>query len=111
MLIFRGTTALVQHLVSSLFLGDCSDHRLRQSSRNLCTEQSPKESDDTSCCSNTIVPLKMNIIVEENVEENNKCIKIKNLSIKLVKKTTMREKMIYEDTSLIGYDAVYIGRA
>jgi len=53
----------------------------------------------------------MNIIVEENVEENNKCIKIKNLSIKLVKKTTMREKMIYEDTSLIGYDAVYIGRA
>jgi len=31
---------LTQHLVSSLCLGDCSVHRLREdSSRNLCTEQ------------------------------------------------------------------------
>jgi len=56
---------LVQHLVSSLSLGDCSGHRLRQSSRKLCTEQSPKDSDDTRCCVNTIVLLKMTIIVLE----------------------------------------------
>jgi len=30
-----------------------------QSSRNLCTEQSPKDSDDTRCCTNTIVLLKV----------------------------------------------------
>jgi hypothetical protein len=29
---------LVQHLVSSLYLGDCSDHRLREDSRNLWSE-------------------------------------------------------------------------
>ena len=48
-----GQIVLVQHLVSSLSLGDCSVHRLRESSRNLCTEHSrnlcteqlPKESD------------------------------------------------------------------
>jgi len=99
-----GQIVLVQHLVSSLSLGDCSVHRLRESSRNLCTEQfsvryeltvqnfdgfpsvpswrlvagfatrmptfdprlsfsrnlcteqSPKESDDTRCCTNTICP-------------------------------------------------------
>jgi len=45
---------LVQNLVSSLSLGDCSVHRLREDSRNLCTEQSPKESGDTRCCTNTI---------------------------------------------------------
>ena len=33
------------------------------SSRNLCTEQSPKESDDTRCCVNTIVFLKMSTVV------------------------------------------------
>ena len=50
-------TVLVQHLVSSLSLSDCSDHRLREESyRNLCTEQSPKESDDTRCCTNAICP-------------------------------------------------------
>jgi len=49
-------TVLVQHLVSSLSLGDCSVHRLRDDSRNLCTEQSPKESADTICCINTICP-------------------------------------------------------
>ena len=53
MLIFRRTVVLVQHLVSSLFLGDCSVHRLRE---DLCTEQSPKESDDNRCCTNTICP-------------------------------------------------------
>ena len=65
-----GQTVLVQHLESSLPLGDCSVHRLREASRNLCTEQSPKESDsrnvcteqlpkesdDTRCCTNTICP-------------------------------------------------------
>jgi len=38
-LIFRRTIVLVQHPVSSLSLGDCSVHRLREVSRNLCTEQ------------------------------------------------------------------------
>ena len=65
MLISRKTIILVQHLVSSLSLGDCSDHRLRHDSCNLYTEQSPKESDDTRCCTNTIVLLKMSIIVLE----------------------------------------------
>jgi len=55
MLIFRRTIVLVQHLVLSLSLGDCSVHRLREDSKH--------------------------------VEEYNKCIKIKNLCIKLVKKT------------------------
>jgi len=36
-----------------------------QSSRNLCPEQSPKETDDTRCCVNAIVLLKMSIIVLE----------------------------------------------
>jgi len=64
-LIFRKTIVLVQHLVLSLSLGDCSLHSLREDFRNLCTEQSPKESDDTRCCVNTIVLLKMSIIVLE----------------------------------------------
>jgi len=33
--------------------------------RNLCTEQSPKDSDNTRCCTNTIVLLKMSIIMLE----------------------------------------------
>jgi len=65
MLIFRRKIVLVQHLVSSLSLGDCSVHRLRGSSHNLCTEQSPKDSDDTRFHVNTIVLLKMSIIVLE----------------------------------------------
>ena len=57
MLIFRRTVVLVQHLVSSLSLGDCSVHRLRaDSSRNLCIEHSPTDSEDTRCCINTICP-------------------------------------------------------
>jgi len=56
---------LTLHLLSSLSLGDCSVHRLREDSGNLCTEQSPKESGDTRCCVNTIVLLKMSIIVLE----------------------------------------------
>ena len=51
-----GQIVLTQHLVSSLYLGDCSVHRLREDSHNLCTEQSPIESDDTRCCVNTICP-------------------------------------------------------
>ena len=63
MLISRKTIVLVQHLVLSLSLGDCSDHRLRKDSFcNLWSEQSPKESDNTRCCTNTIVLLKMSII-------------------------------------------------
>ena len=50
-----GQIVLVQHLVSSPSLGDCSVRRL-QSSSKLCTEQSPKDSDDTRCCTNTICP-------------------------------------------------------
>jgi len=65
MLIFRRTIVLVQYLVSSLSVGDCSVHRLREDSRKLCTEQSPKQSDDTRCCTNTIVLLKMNTVVLE----------------------------------------------
>ena len=34
MLIFRRTIVLVQHLVSSFSLGDCSVHRLREDSRD-----------------------------------------------------------------------------
>jgi len=56
----------VQHLISSLSLDDCSVHRLREDeSGNLCTEQSPKESDDARCCANETVLLKMRIIVLE----------------------------------------------
>ena len=55
MLIFMRTILLVQHLVSSFSLGDSSDHRW--------SELSPKESDDTTCCTKTTVLLKMNTIV------------------------------------------------
>jgi len=65
MLIFSRTIVLTQPLVSSLSLGDCSVHRLREDSHNLCTELSPKESDDTRCCTNIIVLLKMITIVLE----------------------------------------------
>jgi len=51
-----GQILLVQHLASSLSLGDCSVHSLRENSRNLCTEQSPEGSDDARCCTNTICP-------------------------------------------------------
>jgi len=63
--IFTRKIVLTRPLVSSLSLGDCSVHRLREDSRKLCTEQSPKESDDTRGCVNTIVLLKMNTIVLE----------------------------------------------
>jgi len=50
MFIFRRTIILV----SSLSLGD----RLHNAGNtgNLCTEQSPKDSDDTRCCTNIICP-------------------------------------------------------
>jgi len=51
-----GQILLVQHLVSSLSLGYCSVNRLRESSLNMGTEESPKESDDTRCSTNTICP-------------------------------------------------------
>jgi len=77
LLIFRRTVVLVQHLVLSLSLGDCSVHRLQEGCV-LCTEQSPKVSDDTRCCTNTTVSLKMSTIVLETCKECNKRIKIKN---------------------------------
>jgi len=40
----------------SLLASDFSVHSLREDCPNLCTEQSPKESDDTRCCTNTICP-------------------------------------------------------
>jgi len=46
-------------------LGNFSVHRLREDSRNLCTEQSPTDIDDTRCCVNTFVLLKMSTIVLE----------------------------------------------
>ena len=49
-----GQTVLGQHLVPSLSLCDRSVHRLRESSRILCTERSPKESDGTRCCTNAV---------------------------------------------------------
>jgi len=65
MLIFRRIIVIIQHLVSSLSSGDCSVHRLQQSSRNLCTKQLPKDSEDTRCCTNAVVLLKISIIVLE----------------------------------------------
>jgi len=44
---------------------DCSVHRLREDSSNLCTEQSPKESDDKRCCTNQFDLVKMSIRVLE----------------------------------------------
>jgi len=61
-LIFWRTVVLVHHLVS---LSDCSVHRLREDSNNLCPEQSPKDSDDSRCCTNTTVLLKMSTVVLE----------------------------------------------
>jgi len=81
MLTFRRTSVLLQHLVSSLSSGDCSDRRSRESSHNLRSEQSPEESDVTRCCNNTLVLLKVSITVEDMYD---KCIQIKNFCIKLV---------------------------
>ena len=54
---------------SSIWYRHCfwvtSVHRLGESSRNLCTEESHKESDDTRCCVNIIFLLKMSTIVFE----------------------------------------------
>jgi hypothetical protein len=44
----------VQPLVSSLSAGDCLVHRLRKFLLNLCTIQSPADSDDTRGCIYTI---------------------------------------------------------
>jgi len=119
MLIFRMKIVLLQHLVSSLSLGDCSVHRLREDSRNtfitffymfravlysssggqtvliqhlvssLWKHVTCLQSDDTRCIPDAVliqfVLLKMNIIVLETCREYSKCIKIKNLCIKLVK--------------------------
>jgi len=51
-----GQIVLVQHLVPSLSLGNCSVHSLLKDC-NLCPEQSPKQSDEPRCCANTICPL------------------------------------------------------
>jgi len=48
----------MQHLVSSLSVGDCLVHRLRKKEffLNRCTGQSPTESDDIRCCIDIIRP-------------------------------------------------------
>jgi len=62
-LIFRRTIVWTQHLVSSLWVTvQCTGY---VTTRNLCTEQPPKECDDTRYCTNTTVLLKMIIIVLE----------------------------------------------
>jgi len=46
----------MQHLLSSLSVGDCLVHRLRKKEEkeefflNRCTRQSPTDSDDNRCC-------------------------------------------------------------
>ena len=53
----------MQHLISSLSVGDCPVHRLRKNSSfssfflNRCTGHSPTDSDDIRCCIETIRPL------------------------------------------------------
>jgi len=55
MLIFMRTNCIsTASGIVTLCLGDCSVHTLREDSGNLCTEQSPKQIDDTRCCTNTI---------------------------------------------------------
>jgi len=70
MLIFRRTNVLVQHLVSSLSLCDCSLQRLREVYRNLCSEQSPTECDDTRCCIKTICPPEDEHNSARNIQKN-----------------------------------------
>jgi len=96
-----GQIVLVQHLLSSLSLGDRSDHSLLQDSRNLCIEQSPKESGDTRCCTNTTVSWRWAQQFSKHVEEYNKCIKIKNLFIKLVKKTIIEMRVFIFYTRVV----------
>jgi len=99
-LIFRRTIVLVQHLVSSLPLGDCSVHRLRQDYRcddtRGCVMQFWPPDDEHMCSKHVdewnklVVKQKFCasswLITEINVDECTKYIKIKNLCIKLVKK-------------------------
>jgi hypothetical protein len=49
-----GLIVSMQHLVSSLSVGDCSVHRLRKFFLNRCTGQSLTENDDTRCYMDTI---------------------------------------------------------
>ena len=51
-----GLIVSIQHMVSSLSVDDGTVHRLRKNPPNLCTVQSPTESDDTRCCIDTIRP-------------------------------------------------------
>jgi len=72
-MIFFFFTNLMHKFFILIHFSTCFEHfcahlqdRLREeSSRNLCTEQSPKESDDTRCCVNTTVLLKMSTIMLE----------------------------------------------
>jgi len=57
------TASGIANLLGSLFSTQVTSGR--ESSRNLCTEQSPKKSDDTRCCVNTIVLLKMSTVALE----------------------------------------------
>ena len=83
MLIFRRTIVLVQHLVSSLSLGDCSVH----SPLITCVLNSPPKR--VTIPDSVFIQLsswRWAQLCSKHVEECNNRIKIKNLFIKLVKK-------------------------
>ena len=85
-----GQIVLVQHLVSSLSLGDCSVHRLREDERILVTCVLNSHLKRVTIPDAVLIQfdlLKMSIIVLETCRViYMKYIKIKNLCIKLVKK-------------------------
>jgi len=67
-LIFRRSNCIITASgIATLFgwLFSTQVTREWKSFRNLCTEQPPKDSDDTRCCVNTIVLLKMSTTVLE----------------------------------------------
>jgi len=54
-----GLIVSMQHLISSLSVGNCPVHRLLRKNSlffNWCTGQLPTESDDIRCCIDTIRP-------------------------------------------------------
>jgi len=98
--IFSRTIVLVQHLVSSLSLGNCSVQRLRESSRKLCIEQSPKDSDDTRCCANTTVLLNMSIVV---LETRIFCVVTVHIKSRTVQALTLLLEVLKLNKSFTGY--------
>jgi hypothetical protein len=82
----RALLCLTQRLVWSLSLGDRSVHRLWESSRNLCTERSPKTVTIPDAVLIQLYSWRWAQECSKRVDECNKCIEIKNLCIKSVKK-------------------------